>query len=157
MKINYFPILLLVLVSCNKEITNTKLNGPIFGTFYEVTYAAKGNENYQSALDSIFAAVNQSMSNYQADSDISKVNQHELDIVDSYFVDVFKAAKKIYNQTDGVFDPTIGKLVNAWNFGSEEYKTKLYLLLFYSLYPLDLQFSIVYIHYLNSLFLWSDN
>ena len=125
MKINYFPILLLVLVSCNKEITNTKLKGPIFGTFYEVTYTAKGNENYQKALDSIFEAVNQSMSNYQADSDISKVNQHELDIVDSYFVDVFKAAKKIYNQTDGVFDPTIGKLVNAWNFGSEEYKTKL--------------------------------
>ena len=65
------------------------------------------------------------MSNYQADSDISKVNNHELDVVDSYFMEVFKAAKKIYNQTDGVFDPTIGKLVNAWNFGSEEYKTKL--------------------------------
>ncbi len=125
MKINYFPILLLVLVSCNKEITNTKLKGPIFGTFYEVTYMAKGNENYQKHLDNIFEAVNQSMSNYKADSDISKVNKHELDVVDSYFVDVFKAAKKIYNQTDGVFDPTIGKLVNAWNFGSEEYKTKL--------------------------------
>ena len=125
MKINYFPILLLVLVSCKKEIKNTKLKGPIFGTFYEVTYAVKGNENYQKSLDSIFEAVNQSMSNYQADSDISKVNQHELDIVDSYFMDVFKAAKKIYNQTDGIFDPTIGKLVNAWNFGSEEYKTKL--------------------------------
>ena len=125
MKRYYFTTLLLVLVSCNNELTNTKLKGPIFGTFYEVTYATEGNDNYQKALDSIFAAVNQSMSNYQADSDISKVNQHELDIVDSYFVDVFKAAKEIYNQTDGVFDPTIGKLVNAWNFGSEEYKTKL--------------------------------
>ena len=125
MKRYYFTTLLLVLLSCNNELTNTKLKGPIFGTFYEVTYAAKGNENYQTALDSIFAAVNQSMSNYQSDSDISKVNKHELDVVDSYFVEVFKAAKEIYKQTDGVFDPTIGMLVNAWNLGSEEYKTRL--------------------------------
>ena len=125
MKNYYFTISLLVLVSCNNELTNTKLKGPIFGTFYEVSYAAKANENYQKALDSIFEDINQSMSNYRANSDISKVNKHELDVVDSYFVEVFKAAKKIYNQTDGVFDPTIGKLVNAWNFGSEEYKTKL--------------------------------
>ena len=125
MKSYHFTILLLLLFSCNNKLKNTKLKGSIFGTFYEVNYSAKANKNYQKALDSIFHKVNQSMSNYQADSDISKVNNHELDVVDSYFMEVFKAAKKIYNQTDGVFDPTIGKLVNAWNFGSEEYKTKL--------------------------------
>ncbi|MDA9056882.1 FAD:protein FMN transferase [Flavobacteriaceae bacterium] len=112
-------------VSCKQDVTNTKLNGPIFGTFYDVTYASDGNENYQESLDSIFAAINQSMSNYQVDSDISKVNKHQLEVVDAYFVEVFKASKKIYNETNGVFDPTIGKLVNAWNFGSEQNKTKL--------------------------------
>ena len=112
-------------VSCKQELTNTKLNGPIFGTFYDVTYASDGSENHQQSLDSIFAAINQSMSNYQDDSDISKVNKHELEVVDAYFIEVFKAAKKIYKETNGVFDPTIGKLVNAWNFGSEQNKTKL--------------------------------
>ena len=112
-------------VSCKQELTNTKLNGPIFGTFYDVTYASDGGKNHQESLDSIFAAINQSMSNYQDDSDISKVNKHELEVVDAYFVEVFKASKKIYNETNGVFDPTIGKLVNAWNFGSEQNKTKL--------------------------------
>ena len=111
-------------VSCKQELTNTKLNGPIFGTFYDVTYASDSNENYQKSLDSIFAAINQSMSNYQADSDISKVNKHELEVVDAHFIEVFKASKKIYNQTNGLFDPTMGTLVNAWNFGSEENKTK---------------------------------
>ena len=124
MKSYFSTILLLVLLSCNSELKNTKLNGLIFGTFYEITYSAKGNNNYQKQLDNIFDAVNKSMSNYQPDSDISKVNRHELDVVDSYFVEVFMAAKKIYDQTDGIFDPTIGKLVNAWNFGSEQYKTK---------------------------------
>jgi len=125
---NYFSLFLLTFllcVSCKQELTNTKLNGPIFGTFYDVTYASDDNENHQESIDSIFAAVNQSMSNYQSDSDISKVNKHELEVVDAYFVEVFKASKKIYNETNGVFDPTIGKLVNAWNFGSEQNKTKL--------------------------------
>ena len=124
MKSYFSTILLLVLLSCNSEPKNTKLNGLIFGTFYEITYSAKGNDNYQKQLDNIFDEVNKSMSNYQSDSDISKVNRHELDVVDSYFVEVFMAAKKIYYQTDGIFDPTIGKLVNAWNFGSEQYKIR---------------------------------
>ena len=118
-------LIVLSVVSCKQDVTNTKLNGPIFGTFYDVTYASDSNENYQASLDSIFAAVNQSMSNYQADSDISKVNKHELEVVDAYFVEVFKASKQIYTETNGVFDPTIGTLVNAWNFGSEQSKTKL--------------------------------
>ena len=125
---NYFSLFLLTFflcVSCNQEVTNTKLNGPIFGTFYDVTYASDGNENYQESIDGIFAAINQSMSNYQSDSDISKVNKHQLEVVDAYFIEVFKASKKIYKETNGVFDPTIGKLVNAWNFGSEQNKTKL--------------------------------
>ena len=113
-------------VSCKQGSSQTrKLNGPIFGTFYDVTYASDGKENHQESVDSIFAAINQSMSNYQDDSDISKVNKHQLEVVDAHFVEVFKASKKIYNETNGVFDPTIGKLVNAWNFGSEQNKTKL--------------------------------
>jgi thiamine biosynthesis lipoprotein len=112
-------------LSCKEEQVVTKLNGPIFGTFYEVTYASDTNENHQKSVDSIFSVINTSMSNYHADSDISKVNTHQLDVVDDHFVEVFKASKNIYNTTNGVFDPTIGKLVNAWNFGSEENKTKL--------------------------------
>ena len=120
------PLLLLIIfISCKQELTNAKLNGPIFGTFYEVTYGSDTDKNYQKSVDSIFAVINQSMSNYQEDSDISKVNRHELDRVDAHFIEVFKASKKIYNETNEVFDPTIGKLVNAWNFGSEQNKTKL--------------------------------
>ena len=118
-------LIIFISISCKQELTNTKLNGPIFGTFYEVTYASDNDKNYQNSVDSIFAVINQSMSNYQEDSDISKVNRHELERVDAHFVEVFKASKKIYNETNEVFDPTIGKLVNAWNFGSEQNKTKL--------------------------------
>jgi len=65
------------------------------------------------------------LSNYQTNSDISKLNRNENVLVDNHFKTVFKASKKIYRETEGVFDPTIGNLVNAWNFGSTENKTKL--------------------------------
>lgn len=118
-------ILFLLFFSCKKEADNIKINGPIFGTFYDVTYASKNSENYQKQFDSIFYIINKSMSNYQANSDISKLNRHEIDSVDNHFVKVFNASKKLYTETEGVFDPTIGKLVNAWDFGSEKPKNKL--------------------------------
>jgi len=59
------------------------------------------------------------MSTYQVNSDISKINRNEDAIVDQHFINVFEASKEIYNETDGAFDPTIGAVVNAWNFGPE--------------------------------------
>ena len=53
------------------------------------------------------------------------MNKNILDSVDNHFINVFNTSKTIYKETKGVFDPTIGKLVNAWNFGSEQNKTQL--------------------------------
>ncbi|WP_044402600.1 FAD:protein FMN transferase [Lacinutrix sp. Hel_I_90] len=118
-------LLVLSLVACKQKPQNTKLTGPVFGTFYDITYYSESNPNYTKQIDSLFYIINKSMSNYQANSDISKVNRHELEVVDTHFVTVFNISKQIYDETEGVFDPTIGKLVNAWNFGSEQNKTKL--------------------------------
>jgi len=113
-------LLILSIISCKKlEPENINNNGPIFGTFYDVTYASKKGEDYQKQFDSLFYIINKSMSTYQANSIISKINRNEDSLADHHFVNVFKASKKMYLQTEGVFDPTIGKLVNAWSFGPE--------------------------------------
>jgi len=58
------------------------------------------------------------MSTYIQDSDISKINNGDTTIeVDDHFREVFIASKEIFNQTNGAFDPTVGVLVNAWDFG----------------------------------------
>ena len=118
-------IVLISIFSCHKEIKNIKASGPVFGTSYSIIYNAKSSNNFQKQFDSLFYVINNSMSNYQPNSDISKLNRNEAIDVDSHFEKVFKASKKIFNETEGVFDPTIGKLVNAWNFGSEENNMKL--------------------------------
>ena len=51
---------------------------------------------------------------------ISKFNQSDsLGEIDELFTAVFDISKAVYEQTDGLFDPTIAPVVNAWGFGFE--------------------------------------
>lgn len=117
---HYLLILLtFLLVSCHKEPENTKMAGEVFGTTYGIQYFSERDTNFQKQFDSLFHIINVSMSTYQTDTYISKVNRNEVFTVDAHFENVFKASKEIYKATNGVFDPTIGVLVNAWDFGPE--------------------------------------
>ena len=107
----------LLVLSCKEEPINNKMSGEVFGTSYSVIYHS--NVNYQKQFDSLFYVINKSMSTYQANSYISKINRNEAFVIDAHFAKVFDASKDIYKQTHGVFDPTIGAVVNAWNFGPE--------------------------------------
>ncbi len=119
--------MLFVFLSCKEEtkqvqsITeNTKISGPVFGTSFSVIYNSE--INFTKQIDSLFTVVNQSMSTYIPDSDISKLNRNEAVAMDQHFIKVFSASKKIYKATDGAFDPTIGDVVNAWSFGADKNK-----------------------------------
>ena len=105
-------------MSCKQEPKNTKVKGQVFGTRYSVIYDS--DINFERQFDSLFYVVNKSMSTYQTNSDISRLNRNEAHSIDSHFAKVFDASKEIFNSTDGAFDPTIGVLVNAWDFGPEE-------------------------------------
>ncbi|PIE99307.1 MAG: thiamine biosynthesis protein ApbE, partial [Polaribacter sp.] len=113
-------LLFLTLICCKtkqKAKSITKLQGNIFGTTYLIMY--DNPKIYQKSIDSIFSAVNKSLSTYIPNSDISKINRNEPNIiVDDLFVEVFEKAKRIHKETDGYFDPTLGQLINAYGFGS---------------------------------------
>jgi FAD:protein FMN transferase len=108
-------VILLVLGACSKPVSQQKLTGPVFGTYFNVVY--DGVISYDREIDSLFDVINQSMSTYIETSDISKINRNEASIIDTHFKRVFETSKQIYESTDGAFDPTIGVLVNAWSFG----------------------------------------
>ena len=48
----------------------------------------KSNSVNQDEIDSLFAVINQSMSTYMADSDISKINRNEAFNIDKHFINV---------------------------------------------------------------------
>lgn len=84
------------------------------------------NTNYHISIDSLFLKMNSSLSTYIPTSDISRINKGETNvIVDDFFIEVFKKAKRIFIETDGFFDPTVGNLVNAWGFGPKKTKINL--------------------------------
>ncbi len=117
---NLFVFFFIILVfSCKQEPENTKLTGDVFGTTYAVQYFSDEEHDFQKQFDSLFYIINKSMSTYQANSDISKINRNEDVRVDEHFEKVFNKSKEIYGYTEGAFDPTIGIMVNAWDFGPE--------------------------------------
>jgi len=124
-KLKFALILMLILTgfSC-KQIDNEKfkkLEGYAFGTSFNIAY--NSSDNYTKEIDSLFHLINKSLSTYIPNSDISKINKGDTTIiVDAYFTEVFQKAAKIYVETEGVFDPTIGVLVNAWGFGPDKTK-----------------------------------
>lgn len=115
-----------MLLGCKKENKPEfiKLRGDVFGTTYTIIY--KSTVNFQTAIDSVFTKFNNSLSTYIPNSIVSKVNKNDTTVVvDAYFIEAFNKAKKIYIETDGYFDPTIGRLIDAYGFGSGKEKKDL--------------------------------
>ena len=96
-------------------------SGPALGTSYSIIYLTKDQLDIQKQIDSVFTVINQSMSTYIPDSDISKINRGDSSVaVDFMFRDVFEISKAVHRKTGGYFDPTVGVLVDAWGFGPGE-------------------------------------
>ncbi len=110
------------LLSCGEEQVKQeiKVNGFAQGTTYHVSYVSMDGIDYQRAIDSLLIEVDNSMSTYQNKSIISKFNQADSIMeVDQLFLDVLNISKKVYQESDGAFDPTVAPIVNAWGFGFE--------------------------------------
>ena len=124
---SFILYIFLVFSACQKEevIQDYNLNGAIFGTTYKIIYL-NGSSNYQKSIDSLFLKMNTSLSTYIPTSAISKINNGAKTLViDDFFAEVFKKSKRIFKETDGFFDPTVGNLVNAWGFGPKNEKFNL--------------------------------
>lgn len=121
MKNYLFIISFILLFSCENKNSDLKvLQGNAIGTTYSIKYIDTENDGFNLEIDSIIKAVNNSASTYIPTSNISKINKGDTTIVvDAIFEEVFKKSEKIYKETDGDFDPTVGILVNAWGFGPE--------------------------------------
>ena len=108
-----------VLLSCSKNRTDYKVvQGQAFGTSYNIQFYSNHDFDVEKGLDSIVELINQSVSTYIPDSDISRINTgNSTIVVDDIFKQVFLISQEVHKKTDGYFDPTIGVLRNAYGFG----------------------------------------
>ncbi|PHM26702.1 thiamine biosynthesis lipoprotein [Xenorhabdus ehlersii] len=108
------------------------LNGQTMGTYYSVKYVADSSvpapEVLQKEIDRLLEEVNDQMSTYRPNSELSRFNQsREVNKpfpVSAATAKVVKEAIRINKLTDGALDVTVGPLVNLWGFGPEGRITK---------------------------------
>jgi len=123
MKYKNIIILLLIVVgffSCNTELPKkVQFQGLAQGTYYSVTYFDALARDFQVEIDSLIDAFDQSVSIYQPNSIVSRVNRNETGLVlDDWFIGNFELSQKISEETGGSFDMTIGPLARIWGFGA---------------------------------------
>lgn len=107
--------------------------GATMGTTYQVQLAGVTlTEEDQNALveavDAELLAVNEAMSTYMPDSEISRFNRQEADGVpfpiSERFREVMRRSIEVYEQSGGAFDPTLEPLISLWGFGAESSETE---------------------------------
>ncbi len=74
----------------------------------------------KNEVDSLLHRFDLSLSNYVPESVISRINKNDTIVrTDKFFNVCFNASRRIYEETNGAFDITVGPLVDAWGFGPE--------------------------------------
>src|SRR5690606_32217196 len=95
------------------------IKGAAQGTDYSIIYYATDSAVSHRSVDSILDVIDQSMSLYKPGSLISRWNSGQGEMaVDGHFKTVLRRSFTINRKTDGLFDITVGGLVDAWGFGA---------------------------------------
>lgn len=92
-------------------------DGFIFGTVYSVTYSNPENQDLSLQINNALEAVNASLSMFNQESTISKVNNNQPVELDLLFLTVWKTGQYVSDCTHGAFDMTVAPLVDLWGFG----------------------------------------
>ncbi|MCH7413009.1 FAD:protein FMN transferase [Belliella sp. R4-6] len=94
------------------------LTGNTMGTTYRIVYLDAESRDFKAGIDSILLDFNQSLSTYISDSELSSFNKTDTLLFETtYFPEILRVSKKVFEQTNGAFDPTVGRIVNLWGFG----------------------------------------
>lgn len=96
------------------------IQGTAEGTSYNIIYQDDKDRNFQPEINALLAGFEKSLSVYDHNSIISRVNRNENIEIDNYFETVFTRAKEISALTENAFDISAEPLFRAWGFSSQE-------------------------------------
>lgn len=126
-KASLVSLCFLMIVACSPSDRQRvyRLDGRTMGTTYHITAVvgpsvALAENTLQMRVDKALENVNQIMSTYIADSELSMLNNISVNqpiIVSQALFDILLLSQNISEQSAGAFDVTVGPLVNLWGFG----------------------------------------
>lgn len=95
--------------------------GTTQGSYYSIIYYDEQNRDFSGDFDSIFREIESTLSLWDENSMISRVNRNDESVVlNQIFIDNFNYAIRAAELSEGYFDPTVGPLVSAWGFHFKE-------------------------------------
>ena len=125
-----FAMTAMLLTGCGFGPEIIKISGTKMGTNYSVTVVADqpAPDNLEELIEAELNRVDQSMSTYKSDSEISQFNalavNKELG-VSTDFYKVLKVSEVVWAASGGAFEPTVAPLVDLWGFGPTRRKDEL--------------------------------
>lgn len=117
----------LFLIACNKTVLPIQINGKTMGTTYHITIIPESNDILdvdflQNGIDKELQLINQLMSTYIADSELSNFNTSRSTDWFQLSPETFKVIEyslSLSEQTNSLFDVTVSPLINLWGFGEQ--------------------------------------
>jgi thiamine biosynthesis lipoprotein len=91
--------------------------GFVYGTIYHITYESPDGSDLHDKIKSELNRFDFSLSTFNPESVVSKINNNTSVQTDSLFRKVFLRSIEIWESSQRAFDPTVAPLVNAWGFG----------------------------------------
>jgi thiamine biosynthesis lipoprotein len=115
---------LLAMFTCSARAETLTFGGPTMGTAYHVRLvtaeSAVDLPQLKKDVDSLLAEIDQQMSTYRDDSELSRFNRAPAEVwfgVSPATARVAIAAQEISRKTGGALDVTVAPLLRLWHFG----------------------------------------
>lgn len=129
-------LLCVLLLSCSSpETPLISLSGKTMGTTYSVKYVNSDGattslspKQVQDKIELLLANINQLMSTYIPDSELSMLNKVQAGVsfpISAETEFVLREALKLNRLSQGMLDITIGPIVNLWGFGPTKRPNKI--------------------------------
>lgn len=113
--------------SCSKPEPQLLIfQGQTMGTYYRVNYVPDNSlslskKQLQMEIEKQLELVNNQMSTYRPNSELSRFNQAEKSLhISNALQFVMSASLELFKSSKGAFDVTVGPLVNLWGFGPDK-------------------------------------
>lgn len=117
----YYALLLVLLVLVvalpfvrdrKKYVTNS---GVVWTTEYHITYEARADLN--DSIQQLLNEIDGSASAFNKKSLVTAINECRSNVADRLLLTLYGKALEVNLASDGLYDPTVMPLVNAWGFG----------------------------------------
>lgn len=112
----------LLLAGCDHAPEVIHISGAKMGTSYHITVVAEqpAPADLAEQIDNALNRIDLSMSTYKSESELSQFNRlpaGEQMTASTGLWDVLQTSRKVWQQSGGAFDPSVGPIVDLWGFG----------------------------------------